>query len=106
MFLGLTLILFNFAHHSGSPDLTDRRELLGTDSAQDRCQYARMKKKREPKAPAKTTIAGIKKEMQRPRLAGSVRDDSSYQVVLATERPTRLAVKEAERLPMFSVEVV
>jgi len=92
MFLWLTRILFTIAHTSGSPDLTGRRcfEPLRTDSAQDRCQYGRMKKKkRDPKGPARTTIAGIKREMQRPRLAASVRDDSSYQVVLATERPTR-----------------
>jgi hypothetical protein len=61
------------------------RELLRTDSTQDLCQHGKMKKKREPKGPARTKIADIKKEMQRPRLAGSVRDDSSYQVVLAAE---------------------
>jgi hypothetical protein len=66
------------------------RELLRTDSAQDRCQYGRMKKKkRQLNATARTTIAGIKREMQKPRLAGSVRDDPRYQVVLAAEEPTR-----------------
>jgi hypothetical protein len=46
------------------------------------------KKKRQLKATARTTIAGIKREMQEPRLAKSVRDDQGYQVVLAAE-PTR-----------------
>jgi hypothetical protein len=47
------------------------------------------KKKRQLNATARTTIAGIKREMQKPRLAGSVRDDPRYQVVLAAEEPTR-----------------
>jgi hypothetical protein len=65
-------------------------ELLRTDSARDWCQCGRMrKKKREPKVPAKTTIASINAEMPRPRLAGSVRDDLRYQAVLAAEKPTR-----------------
>jgi hypothetical protein len=49
-----------------------------------------MKKKgRKLKVPARTTIASIKKEMQEPRLAKSVRDDPRYQVVLAAEEPVR-----------------
>lgn len=47
------------------------------------------KKSRQPKGPTRPTIASIKREMQRPRLAGSVRDDLRYQVVLAAEQPTR-----------------
>jgi hypothetical protein len=89
MFLRLPRTLFTIAHLSGSPT---RRpgELLRTASAQYRCQYGWMKKKRrQPKGPARATIAGIKREMQRPRLAGSVRDDPRYQVALATEEPTR-----------------
>jgi hypothetical protein len=93
MVFGLTGILFTIAHSSESPDrIRTRRphELLGTDSARDRCQYARMKKKgRKLKVPARTTIASIIKEMQEPRLAKSVRDDPRYQVVLAAEEPVR-----------------
>jgi hypothetical protein len=40
------------------------------------------KKKRRLKATARTTIADIKREMQQPRLAGSVRDDPKYQAAL------------------------
>jgi hypothetical protein len=47
------------------------------------------KKKREPGSPARATIAGIKREMQEPRLAKSVREDLRYQVVLAAEQVTR-----------------
>jgi hypothetical protein len=55
------------------------------------------KMRRQPKSPAtvkpkmhaRATIAGIKREMQEPRLAKSVRDDPTYQVVLAAERTTR-----------------
>jgi hypothetical protein len=89
MFLGLTRILFTIAHVSGSPT---RRpgELLRTDSAQYRCQYGWMsKKKRQSKRHARATIAGIKREMQEPRLTKSVRDDPRYQVALAAEEPTR-----------------
>jgi hypothetical protein len=79
MFLGLTHILINIAHTFGSRDLTGKRgpdELLRTASAEDRCQYDRMRtNKRQLKATARTTIAEIKREMQQPRLAGSVRDD-------------------------------
>jgi hypothetical protein len=46
------------------------------------------KRKREPKVPARATIAEIKREMQEPRLAKSVRDDSGYQLVLAAEEPS------------------
>jgi hypothetical protein len=47
------------------------------------------KKRRQLKGPAKTTVADIKKEMQEPRLAKSVRDDPRYQVVLAAEEARR-----------------
>jgi hypothetical protein len=86
VFLGPTRILFTIAHDSGSPT----RELLRTDSARDRCQYARVKKKRrQPKGPARTTISAIKREMQEPRLAKSVRDDPRYQAALAAEEARR-----------------
>jgi hypothetical protein len=47
------------------------------------------KKRRKLEVPARTTIADIKREMQEPRLAESVRDDPRYQVVLAAEEPNR-----------------
>jgi hypothetical protein len=47
------------------------------------------KKKGASKGPARATLAGIKREMQEPRLATSVREDPRYQVVLAAEKPTR-----------------
>jgi hypothetical protein len=59
-------------------------ERLRTDSTKGRWQYGRMKKKkRASKGPARATLAGIKREMQEPRLTKSVRDDPKYQVVLA-----------------------
>jgi hypothetical protein len=48
-----------------------------------------MKKKGRQLTVARTTIAGVKREMQEPRLAKSVRDDPRYQVMLAAEEPTR-----------------
>jgi hypothetical protein len=41
------------------------------------------KKKRASKAPARAILASIKREMQEPRLTKSVRDDPSYQAILA-----------------------
>jgi hypothetical protein len=76
----------HYCSHPGYPEWTGKRpsgELLRTDSAQDRGQNGRMrKKKRRLKATARTTIADIKREMQQPRLAGSVRDDPKYQAAL------------------------
>jgi hypothetical protein len=80
VFLGLTRILITIAHVSESPI----GELFQTDSARNRCQYGWMrKKKRQSKGHGKALIAGIKREMQEPRLAKSVRDDPRYQVALA-----------------------
>jgi hypothetical protein len=89
VFLGLTRILFTIARVSGSP--TRRRgELLRTDFCSGSVSYRKMgKKRRQPKNLARATIAGIKREMQEPRLAKSVRDDPRYQVVLAAEEATR-----------------
>ena len=59
-------------------------ELLRTDSTKDPWQYGRMKKKKgASKGPARATLAGIKREMQEPRLTKSVRDDPRFQVALA-----------------------
>ena len=96
MFLGLTIILFNTAYSSGSPDRTGTRrprELLGTDSARNPCQYFGMMKKRNNLVkPARTTIASVNKEMQKPRLTESVRNDRRDQVVPAAElHPARSA---------------
>jgi hypothetical protein len=48
-----------------------------------------MKKKRDLIETERAKIASVKKEMQEPRLAKSVRDDPRYQVALAAEEPTR-----------------
>jgi hypothetical protein len=91
MFLGLTCILLTIAHTSGSPDWigTCRAgELLGTDSARNPCQYFGMMKKRKNLVkPARTTIASVNKEMQKPRLTESVRNDRRDQVVPVAEQP-------------------
>jgi hypothetical protein len=77
MFPGLPRILFTVAHVSESPI----GELWGTDSARYWCQYGWMRKKRrQSKDHAKALIVGIKREMEEPRLAKSVRDDPRYQV--------------------------
>lgn len=88
VFLGLTRILFTIARVSGSP--TRRRgELLRTDFCSGSVSYRKTGKSRQPKNLARATIASIKREMQEPRLAKSVRDDPRYQVVLAAEEATR-----------------
>jgi hypothetical protein len=45
------------------------------------------KKRRQSKGHAKALIAGIKKEMQEPRLVKSVRDDPRYQVAPVAKQP-------------------
>ena len=92
MFLGLTSILFSIAHTAGSLDRTracQPKELLRTDSAQDLCQYGGMmkKKRNNSRESARTTIASIKIEMQKPRLTESVRNDGRDQVAPAAEQP-------------------
>jgi hypothetical protein len=90
MFLELTRILFTIAHTAGSPDWVRAGrpyELLRTDSAQDLCQYGGMKKKKNPRESARTTIASIKTEMQKPRLTESVRNDGRDQVAPVAEQP-------------------
>ena len=91
VFLGLTPTLFTIAHVSESPT----GELLRTDSARDRCQCGWMRKKRrQSKGHAKALIAGIKREMQEPRLAKSVRDDPRDQVAPVAAEPTRRPAME------------
>jgi hypothetical protein len=59
-------------------------ELLRTDESQDGCQHARMTKKRSrSKGSARTTLASVKREMQKPRLTESVRNEQSRQAWLA-----------------------
>jgi hypothetical protein len=63
-------------------------EQLRTDSAQDQCQYCgMMKKKNNSRESARTTIASIKREMQKPRLTESVRNDGGDQGVPVAEQP-------------------
>jgi hypothetical protein len=84
VFLVLIRTLFTIAHVSESPT----GELLRTDSARGRCQYGWMrKKKRQSKGYDRALIAGIKREMEEPRLAKSVRDDPRYQVAPVAEQP-------------------
>ena len=66
-----------------------RHELLGTDSAQDWRQYCGMLKKKSnnSRESARTTIASIKREMQKPRLTESVRNDGRDQDAQVAERP-------------------
>ena len=92
MFLGLTSILFSIAHTAGSLDRTracQPKELLRTDSAQDLCQYGGMmkKKRNNSRESARTTIASIKIEMQKPRLTESVRNHGRDRVAPAAEQP-------------------
>jgi hypothetical protein len=87
MFFGLARILFNIDHTSGGqtgPAHAAQVSCCGQTPLKGRWQYGRMKKKkRVSKGPAGATLAGIKREMQEPRLTKSVRDDPRYQVVLA-----------------------
>ena len=52
---------------------TDICVLLGTEDSRDPCQYMRMMKK-PPTERVRTTICSVKTEMQKPRLAESVRN--------------------------------
>jgi hypothetical protein len=62
-------------------------ERLRTDSANDPCLHLEMTKKRKHSiTPAKTTIASVHKEMQKPRLTASVRDGEREQAVPAGEQ--------------------
>jgi hypothetical protein len=74
---------------SASPLLSKRSsESLGTDSARNPCQYlGMMKKKQNLKNLVRTTIASVKREMQKPRLTESVRNDGKDQSVPVVEEP-------------------
>jgi hypothetical protein len=66
-------------------------ERFRTDLANDTCQYFGMTKKRKtPIETARTTLASVKKEMEKPRLTESVRNDRGYQAALSAETPVRL----------------
>jgi hypothetical protein len=61
-------------------------ERLGTDSAPNPCLNLGMTKRKHSITPARTTIASVDKEMQKPRLTASVRDGEREQAVLAVEQ--------------------
>jgi hypothetical protein len=50
------------------------------------CQYCEMVKRNKYKESAKATIASVKREMEKPRLTESVRNDRSYQAALLAEQ--------------------
>jgi hypothetical protein len=82
----MTRILLTIAHASGSRGLDEQ---LRTDSAQDLCQYCgMMKKKNNSRESARTTIASIKREMEKPRLTESVRNHGRDEVEPVAEKPT------------------
>ena len=61
---------------------TTNGELSGTDFAANPCQHLGMKKKGKTSvAPARTTVASVNKEMQKPRLAESVRNNGKDLVI-------------------------
>jgi hypothetical protein len=67
---------------------TELCEPLRTDSAHDSCQYFRMKKKRKnPIETARTTLSSVKREMQKPRLTESVRNDRRDQAAPVVQIP-------------------
>jgi hypothetical protein len=60
-------------------------ELLGTDFAADPCQHPGMKKKGKTSiTPRRTTVASVKKEMKKPRLTESVRNDGKGLITPST----------------------
>jgi hypothetical protein len=63
-------------------------ELLRTDSAQGQCQYCEMTKKKRDSSREfrRTTIASIKREMQRSRLTESVRNHEKGKVAPVVEQ--------------------
>jgi hypothetical protein len=66
-----------------------RGELLGTDFFVNPCQHCRMKNKgKTPITPVRTTVASVKKEMQKPRLTESVRNDGKRLLIPVAKRPT------------------
>jgi hypothetical protein len=63
-------------------------ELFETDSARNRCQcFGMMKKRNNSIKRARTSIASVNKEMQKPRLTESVRNDGRDQVAPVAEQP-------------------
>jgi hypothetical protein len=60
-------------------------ELLGTDFAANACQRLSMKKKGKSSiTPPRTTVASVNKEMQKPRLTESVRNDGKKLLIPST----------------------
>jgi len=62
-------------------------EPLGTDYVHDPCQYFGMKKNNNPIESARTTVASVNREMQKPRLTESVRNGGKDQVVPIAKKP-------------------
>jgi hypothetical protein len=77
------------ARFSASPLLPKPScEPLRTDSARNPWQYlGMMKKKQNLKDTARTTIASVKREMEKPRLTESVRNDRKDQAAPVVEEP-------------------
>jgi hypothetical protein len=65
-----------------------RCEPLRTDSAHDPCHYLGMKKKINLIETERTTIASVKREMQKPRLTESVRNDLRNHAESLFEEPS------------------
>jgi hypothetical protein len=63
-------------------------ELLGTDFAANPCQRCGMKKNgKTPIKRTRTTLASVKKEMQKPRLTESVRNNGKLLDVPVAKQP-------------------
>jgi hypothetical protein len=64
---------------------TTNGELLGTDFATNPCQHPGMKKKGNTSiTPRRTTVASVKREMKKPRLTESVRNDGKDLITPST----------------------
>jgi hypothetical protein len=97
------------AGNSKSHQAPTNGELLGTDFAANPCQHFEMKKNGKTSiTPARTTVASIKKEMQKPRLTESVRNNGKLlDIPVAkqpTDRPARARV--SDRRPSAPQEAV
>jgi hypothetical protein len=58
----------------------------------------RKKKRTNPRESARTTVASIKREMQKPRLTESVRNDGKDEVAPVAEQPSQLALRQRAAL--------
>jgi hypothetical protein len=100
IFLARDRLLFKIAHTIMF--LPTDGELLGTDFAANPCKPCGMKKKgTAPIAPARTTVASVKKEMQKPRLTESVRNDGKPRATAMAKQPAAhpARVRVSDRRP-------